>query len=285
MFILYPTLLGFSILFIFEYLAKKNDPFDDHDNTTPLTLFIGDSHIETSINDSLMESWYNLASSSESYYFSYYKIRQVIQTRLPIRRIYLGIGYHSFSNYQDVFISGEYSSSVAPKYMPFLPIKERIRILGWNREKFLSFYKKGLAEYVKATFTKKKIWGGYSNHFRNTTISSGVIDSRILEQFYSQPNNSIRAFSDLNIEYLIRIVDLCSKNDIELVLLSTPIHQNYYKKIPEEYIEYYNDLVPSLPRIIDLSNMMLSDDCFAPDGDHVSMMGVKNVMDRISAFQ
>ena len=80
------------------------------------TIFIGDSHIQTAINDSLIENSINISTTAESYYFSYYKLQRYLPANPQIKRIYLGFSYHNFSNYYEDYISGKHSVNVSSGY-------------------------------------------------------------------------------------------------------------------------------------------------------------------------
>jgi hypothetical protein len=65
-----------------------------------------------------------------------------------------------------------------------------------------------------------------------------------------------------------------AENKIKLYFLNTPLHAYYQKQIPEVYKQKLNQIVATKQiGLIDLSNFQLSDSCFIPDGDHVSLKG------------
>ncbi|MEE9573135.1 MAG: hypothetical protein V3W20_08820, partial [Candidatus Neomarinimicrobiota bacterium] len=74
--------------------------------------------------------------------------------------------------------------------------------------------------------------------------------------------------------YLLKIIDLCDKNKVELITLNTPLHSYYKNKIPMEYLRKYNEII-SQNRIVSINfyELFLDDYCFIPDGDHVSEKG------------
>jgi hypothetical protein len=98
------------------------------------------------------------------------------------------------------------------------------------------------------------------------------MDKRAIQQYYI--HDTLRGFSEINITYLQKIIELCKNENVELVVLNTPLHPYYKNKIPKKFIDKYNELIinNSLKQI-DFSGLDLSDSCFIPDGDHVSERG------------
>jgi hypothetical protein len=103
--------LFIAILELINYeiaIAQRLDP-------SITKIFIGDSHMEKAINDSLLENSVNLAQSSESLYFSYYKLKILLEHNPTIKDVYLGFSYHSVSSYYDKFIFGEFSNAISSR--------------------------------------------------------------------------------------------------------------------------------------------------------------------------
>ena len=115
LFLSIPILLFVLTISILNYKGnKKLNEYRINKKTT--TAFFGDSHVQECINDSLIPNSINLSLHSESLYFTYYKMKGVLNNNQSIKKIYLGISYHSLSSYYDDFVFGIYSKSTAPKY-------------------------------------------------------------------------------------------------------------------------------------------------------------------------
>ena len=70
------------------------------------------------------------------------------------------------------------------------------------------------------------------------------------------------------------IIALCKSNNKELIIFNTPLHPYYRSKLPAEYINKFNSITETYDlKVIDLSSLSLEDDCYIPDGDHVSEKG------------
>lgn len=249
-------------------------------------IYIGDSHIEGSINDNLIKNSKNFGQLSETYYFSYFKLKAILEANPQIKVVYLGYGYHSFSNYFEDYISGKYSKLVSPKYYFILPISEQFKLIKWNSKELPLYFKSIMLSGTKNLLSKKNYTfsGGYNNEFINVSASKESMDKRLNFQFYTE--GKLNNFSVINLYYLRKIVDLCSIKNIELILFSSPLHLYYRSKLPIEYCNKYNDIIESNNlKIIDFSELKLGDEYFIPDGDHVSEKGALLVTKKINEFK
>lgn len=277
LFILFPATIGAIIFTLLTYYVSyklSNYEIDQYQNC----IFIGDSHIEVAINDQFCKNIKNIACSSESIYYSYFKLEKILNNNSNIRYIYLGFSYHNISNYYDDVIYGDKSFYIAPRYFALLNYKEQIKILLINVNSLSLFVKRTIKEYINIIFFSKMNYiGGYKNNFFNTNVIDISVDKRIKYQFYNG-NHAMRSFSDINIYYLFKIKRLCKDKNVMLILINTPLHSKYYQKIPINYIEKYNHIIRQLDvELIDLNGLNLDDNCFIPDGDHVSVKGSKMV--------
>ncbi len=237
-------------------------------------IYIGDSHIQSSVNDNLLENAKNLGQSSESFYFTYFKLKRILQGNPGIRKVYLGFSYHSLSIYYDKFISGEYSVSVSPHYFYILPVREQIRLLNWNHNN-ISSYLKSIFKAGRNQIDNLKdpdFFSGYANDFKKSAVVDSSMDKRLKFQYY--PGNSISSFSEINLIYLNKIVELCRSRKIELAVLNTPLHSYYRNRIPKTFVDKYNEVIKQNGlKCFDYSTIAMDDSCYTPDGDHVSVKG------------
>lgn len=230
------------------------------------TLFVGDSHIRNAINDSLVLNSANISNNSESYYYTYYKLNHFLLSNKQVENIFLGFSYHNLSNYCDEYVNGHYSNPVSCWYFDYLPISERLNCLNWNR--------KSTSSYLKGLLIQKHDYEtmGFENQFYASYANTNSMKKRIELHYYDE--NRIRPFSSLNINYFLRIIDLCKKYNVNLILLNTPLHKGYSEKIPKSYFEKYNSIIKNNDlNVFDFSSLELDSSCFIPDGDHVSFKG------------
>ena len=275
-FILAPALAIVSIIFIASFLLRSL-AYNDKVDSNISTVFIGDSHIQLAINDSIITQSLNLAKESESFYFSFFKLKMLLESNTTIKHVYLGLGFHSLSDYCDKSIDGQNSSSIAPTYYCIMPVREQLRIIYWNRTNLAIFMKNLSTEWVSQALNNNdySFMGGFLP-FRNDELFlvDSIIDDRLNSQFFN--NGNLNSFSDLNILYLYKIADLCKINDVDFTVLNTPLHEYYYQKTPKAYKDKLNEIILAHQwKYIDLSCFMLNDNCFMPDGDHISSLGAE----------
>jgi hypothetical protein len=238
-------------------------------------LFIGDSHLEQAIDDNLLKNSINLGASSESFYYSYYKLKSILDKPNAIKTVYLNIGYHSLSNYYNRFIYGDESVAISSNYFFLLPIKEQAKLIYHNRNKLASLTKTVIKQGVAIIKdpTTANFHGCFNNTFSETKANIANMNDRLDYQFYKQTKTLYR-HSTTNETALHDIITLCNNKNIELIALSTPIHKYFYNKIPPFFKNKFKETVQKTNlKLIDLSHIQLQEDDYLPDGDHVSKKG------------
>ncbi len=160
-------------------------------------------------------------------------------------------------------------------YIFILPRLEKINLIKQNSRKLIPLLKGVFLSGVKNLIKKKSShFGNYDNKFFDVLAIKKSMDKRLSFQFYK--NDKINEFSELNILYLNKIAALCKEKNINIVLLKTPLHPYYKKKIPIEYLEKYDKIIVNNHfEVVDFKDIILNDSCFIPDGDHVSVKGAK----------
>lgn len=239
-----------------------------------VTIFIGDSHIQQAINDSIIPNSINVAMNSESFYFSYYKLKLLLAENPAVKQVYLGLSYNSLSSDYDRSTSGERSAAIAPRYYFILPAVEQARLMYWNKNNLSALMKGVVKTGFNQSFEKNyyPFIGHYSQEFDQTTAVDSSMDKRIQLQYYEE--DKLSPFSTLNIHYLHQIIELCKQKKVQLTTINTPLHTYYNQKVPKAYRSKLEELITKNQLdYMDLSKLPLSDNCFIPDGDHVSLLG------------
>jgi hypothetical protein len=262
-----PVLVGFSV-----WMSQLSSEYKLNPNIK--SIFIGDSHIQNAINDTTIAASINLASNSESFYFSYYKLLMLLNSNPSVEKVYLGFSYHSLSNYYDEFICGEYAAVTGPKYFYLLPVSEQLKMMYWNSDKLPSFtktvVKEGMNKLNKPNY--HSFFGGYVNEFESSSAVDSSMDKRLKFQYFAEDQE--RGFSAINREYLHKIVELCKSKNVTLYALNTPLHEYYDSRVP---MAFKQELVSAISEnqisYIDLSHLLAERFYFIPDGDHVSTSG------------
>lgn len=267
-----PLICAVTLPFILDILNKKIGSKVILGSGKTAVL-IGDSHIEAGIVDSLLPGFANQGLYSESLYFSYYKLKTILEHNPSIKNVYLGFGYHTLSEYYKEFTDGKSSSTISSRYFYLLPTQERANVLGSYKNELFSYMRIVLKVGLQNVLSQKKTFeGGYTNAFANTAPRKEIMEKRIRFQYYEGATTS--EFYEKNIEYLEKIIELCKSNKANLTLINTPLHPYYKTRIPEIFIKKYEQLIKQKQlKLIDLTSIPLPDSCYIPDGDHVSRSG------------
>ncbi len=277
LFLVIPFLIGVPLFYLFTvYVGSLSESYIFKKDIS--TLYCGDSHIEESIDARKIPGRQNIAVRSESFYFSYFKLRMLLKNNPSVEHIFLGLGCHSLSSRYDSFISGFYSLAIAPKYFFLMPVKEQLRVMYWNKTRGVSFLKSVIKQGIMIILEQDNppFLGGFVNGFENTRAVHSSMDKRLRYQYYN--NDQLKPFSEINIHYLNKIISLCEDKGVELIFLNTPLHAYYSNQIPDEYKEKLREIIhQNHLQIIDLSNLKLRDECYAPDGDHLSLKGAEEI--------
>lgn len=264
-----------SILIAFTNFNVKRNILKFISKKEKSNFFLGDSHIQKAIVDSLLPNSANISQSGESFYFTYFKLKKLFSLGININQLFLGFSYHSLSNYYEDFIEGENSKFVAPKYFFLLPNKQKLWVLWSNKNNLglfvLNIIKKGLNEY--------NFIGQYKNEFGNTKTNIEITNKRLKLQYA----NGERDISELNSQYLFKIIQLCKKENIPITFIKTPLSPYYLKQIPNKFVNYYNEKTRNFGiQMVDLQLLNLGDNYFIPDGDHVSREGAIKVTEYLN---
>lgn len=265
LFISMPVLAMFFLLLVVEIESQYQYRLD----ADVEIVVLGDSHIQSALDIAHLEHCINLSINAESTYFSYYRLKKLLALNPNIRRVYLGFGCHNISSYYEDFIQGPYSENIASRYFPTLPIREKISFLKFSGARIPFFVK----DILKYNLLERNY--GYHNRFDSSQAEVTMMDERLTAQYYDE-EGEVLDFSGRNIEYLKKFVELCQEKEVQLILIDTPTHSYYFSKIPQVYQLKYDRLVQSsgLKRLV-FPDLPLSDDCFIPDGDHLSVEGSK----------
>lgn len=239
-------------------------------------LIAGDSHIRQTFNDKNINNCKNIAQNSESYYFTYFKLKKILTRDNNIKTIFLGLSYHIFSGYIDDFTYGKYSGAISKNYFFIMPIKEQIHLFLNNGNESINFFKGLLSTSIKNCISHEKSFiGAYNNIFVNSNTNLKSIDKRIKSQYFITENRIYQP-SLFNIKYLNKIIDLCKSKKVDLIFVNPPLAENYFEKIPDFYRKYYNSFVKKNNIwVMEFQNIKLDSYCFIPDGDHVSVKGAE----------
>lgn len=244
------------------------------------TVIIGDSRIMTGLNPAFIDNSVNLAQNSESYFISYHKLKYLLDNYPKINRVVIGFSYPSFSAYLDNIFSNDVATSdvfdriyslVEPSDFGEIPFdKEKFRLI-----KFKNYF-------VYPHLNHHKFLGGYVKF--QPALEEANLESTIKRHYYDDKeiNIGVSHFSKL---YLDSIIYECKLSNVDLVLVNLPFHKKYLENIPENFVNYYNEVYSELKdshvTLLDYTDLHFADSCFK-DYNHLSFIGADIISKRIN---
>ena len=264
-------MLHCSSIFLTEYSEQYN--------VDKKNLIIGDSHMVTSVIDSLLPNYCSYATYSESYYSSYFKIK-FFSSKTPINNIILGYSYSNIPSYYDECINGKLSIFYNNKHFFLLPFIRQIEILFWNLKELRPFIARLIKTFYHHFYNFNDVEDtslslGF-NMLKNPNVnlsSSNIISERIQEHYYIGDTKELQAISKLNLYYFDKIIKYCKENRINLILLTTPLSKEYKNKIPKKFKSAFTNFLIDDIEHINLENLNIPKEYYTPDGDHTYFEG------------
>jgi hypothetical protein len=267
-------LLFVSAFGVMDYLV--NQRFDSYRVDPKITVaFMGDSHPQCAVNDAFLPNARNFAQAAEASYYTYFKMKALLENNPSIKKVYLGLGYHNISTHYDQYIYGSHAKDIAARYFFILPLKEKLSILAHNPKDAIDLLENSWSNGLKnqkLDNAENTILGHYENFFVNVAARKSSIDKRLKLQFTE--NGRLRDFSEFNIDYFEKMVNLCRSKNVELVIINTPVHPYYKSKIPVKFRARYDEILnKNHLELFSFDALTLNDSAYVPDGDHISAKG------------
>jgi hypothetical protein len=248
--------------FIYTYEAL---PFPK----TPV-LITGDSQMRNALDPKNFSNSVNIAHPGEVYAFSYWKLLRVLKTYHP-DTIILGFSPINIAKYSDSrFVMEEFAEPMYSEYYPIQRLHELDTEIGIS---YMTFYKtlwKQTAFYPK--FTHDQYIGEYKNSAPAISLDATLL---VKKMFLNNPADGY--FSEMSINYLDSIVQLCQSKQITLVLTTSPVHKNFLEKIPSPLLHRHSTLKEKYKNqavFFDLLKTQYPDSCYS-DVFHLSRYGAK----------
>lgn len=281
-FILISFIYGLAIgsVVILNKLAVKNCRLQENVSS----IILGDSHTMWSINDAELPGIQNISLNAEGYIYTYAKLLNVLKTEPNVSQIYLGMSYHNLAGYYDEYIYGGILRHFIHRYIGVMSLNDFAKILMYNPKNILNLSVKILQNGSEVIFSDYcELYGSFPEEIMTETLNREQMNKRIRSQFYS--NDKVVSISEVNLQYLNKIIELCKNEGLQVTILSTPLHNEYKKLIPQEYINLYDQFISENNlTVYDFNELSLPDSCFLPDADHVNYYGALETTKNFKAY-
>jgi len=188
-------------------------------------LILGDSNSECAINDDIFKRSTNFSAPAESYYYSYLKLKKILETKQAIDTVLLSFSPHNiFDN--NWFASQNHIENNFCRYYPFMS-RNDFRFLLESHPKSVIYSLRSIAlQFLKNIF--RKITGSHSLQLGGfTSLDLDRLEEALQSLKAGEPIKNFRLPKDLyptNVEiaYINKIVQLCEKSQLRLILINLP---------------------------------------------------------------
>ncbi|GGZ53532.1 hypothetical protein GCM10008088_14010 [Mesonia mobilis] len=236
-------------------------------------ILLGHSHPECAFNDSLINGFKNFASSGESYFYTYPKVKELIRNNQSIETVFIEFTNNQLHKNMDNWIFGKkYINHRYPKYSAFL-----------NNEQELTLLRNNPLEYINSISQAKK-----KQLFRILTQDYNLINEiggyRYLEKFkidsiLKSHDSDIKPLesceiSEINLFYLREIINFCHQNKKQVYLVRSPQHKKYYGGVNETQFDSIRLKKFSDVEFLDFNRFPLNNKDFA-DLEHLNFKGAR----------
>jgi len=247
-------------------------------------LIVGDSHTERSLNPGLFPSAQNISQGAEPYYVTFWKLKELLP-RSSVETVLLGFAHHNLSTFNDrKLIDDTWSSGLFGRVYTIAEI-DSLQGIEVDRSGFFRTKFRNMCLYPK--------WNhdGYMGRYFNEDVSDLTDpETPIARHFFQNGGNA--GVSGAELAFLDSIVALSARENVELILVTSPVHDSYYERIPDNFVAGFDEKKRELEangiRVLDYSRLDVSNDEFF-NTDHLNETGAKRfsplVRERIAAIE
>jgi len=257
-------------------------------------LIVGDSHTETSINPAYLPGSINISKTAENYFYTYYKLRHFFRLNPQIDTVVLSCSPHNLTKFQDKSVYQDRFNQWK-EYFPLFDATTERELFSTKMSYLVSLFQYHygvpfrlyqndlLIKMLLDMPYKKSNFAFYGGYLLSTNSDPNLerIKKRAWRHFNDE-GNGYAGLSDLMVDYLFKIADLCREHRVKLILLSTPLSSLYRDQIPLEAIQDFQQTLNELTatrtyvRYVDISTLELPNSSYQ-DGNHVNWKGTKIV--------
>ena len=242
-------------------------------------IILGDSHVETSINDKILKNSLNISTSADNYYYSWLKLKKLIKHNKQIDTLILSYSFHNLSKKMEErwLYNPQHFANRYPKTFYLIEREDFFELFIFLKKMPFTFLSENMILpkiILKKSFVNnvlKMNIGGFVFWKKNN------IEHLNKQVVFAIKSQGIRNFkvSEKEKEYLLKIVSFCKNNKVEMILVNTPIHPKLYSAYPPKvtklYYNFYHKYLKDY-KLLDYSQFKLDNSCFK-DCSHLNGKG------------
>jgi hypothetical protein len=242
-------------------------------------IVTGDSHTELAIDDNIYLKSVNISQGGSAYLYSYCKLQKFLNENTHIDTVLLSFHYGPLMDLIDnrwILGSGPMMYKI-PFYLTLLN-KEEIAIFT-NHDKFTFIkavfnlpFRFFVKSFIKVFIKRGNISyddlniGGYIKSDRNKLQKN-------IELYEKRTEEEEVNISLCQLEYLLKIVDLCKCENVELILINTPVYKPEIYESIDKLNDFYDTYLSEV-KYLDYSAFPLPDSCYGDIG-HLNYKGAQ----------
>lgn len=275
LFLVIVSLIAIALFVAATILVRHKASFKLNSDTN--AIVIGHSHPECAYNDSLINNFQNVAISGEAYFYTYPKIRNLVEENKNIATVFIELTNNQISESINEWVwSDKYISFHYVIYSPFIHWNDKLVVVKHNPKGFIAnlpiVFKDMLKRTLAPSYVVPEVYGGYISH-------KGDLND-YLEKIKKQEGPG-EDFVEINqetsivqIQYLTKIVDYLKAQNVQVYLIRSPEHESYdglrNEAIFQEVLKnHFADQY-----FLDLKDFPLGSESFR-DPEHLNATGAK----------
>lgn len=184
------------------------------------TVFVGDSHIEQSINDKLAKGIRTFAQSGDCYLYTYCKVTKLIKDNPHIKNVFISVDYHNVDITAEEWYSYTgYLDFKVPQTFALFGQSEYRTLLHFNPWGFIKCLPKTLS--ISDRLKEDKTYIDRIGAYQPSSVKLSMDSINI----YRKSKYLLKA-SDIQLIYLKRLIKFCKARGKNVFLLTSPVHSS-----------------------------------------------------------
>ena len=242
---------------------------------------IGDSHVHRGLSTGVLGNSISWTKPAEPYPLTYLKFIK-IPDHLKPKILLIGFSYHNISAFNDKKYTNSHADEMFKRTYP-LAFLDRIEGVDYSHTNYTKVLLRHMVLYPSADHLHFLGEDGSLNN-SSTELDSNYLSKVINRHFFI--GDEEETISNVSIESLLNLIDLCIKKDVKPVLLGTPLHEEYRNLIPSKFKRSFDSLKTEFDSrgiiVIDKTNSNYPDSLFK-DYDHLNTEGAVKFTKQIRA--
>tara|TARA_B100000902_G_scaffold373665_1_gene401860 strand:+ start:845 stop:1753 length:909 start_codon:yes stop_codon:yes gene_type:complete len=250
-------------------------------------LVLGDSVSARGVNDKIFKRSVNFSSPAESYYYSYLKLKKILETKQAIDTILLSFSPHNI--FDNTWFASQ--SNIQHNFCRYYPL------MSSNDFSYLRLHPKSMI-YSLRPIALQFLKNIFRKITRDNVLQLGKFDSTELDEVVAEELQSLEVMGDtcsrlpkdfnptnIEITYLNKITQLCRQKELKLILINLPKHMELlrHKRYGmEEFKKVYNTEFNQLD-YFDFSSMLMEDEMYV-DLVHLNKKGSSYFSNFLESF-